>query len=295
MQLAALQRWHWIVIALVVGLGIGLAQDAFDSGVGGMYVNGELILTDQHAFEDALVQEYNGSRLFLNATIYTHQIKDTHGNKKLVDVVQGSYWNKEPEPGKNYGLYHYRSFVAYRPYKPFVGIPGPNGAAPVAEYPSVGDFLAAMHRAYGVNYRYAWWAPPAVLTWLIGSLVVIGGIWPTLINLLTFGTFTRPPEAKGISLWKVRLPKPAAGPVPATTNAAPPGELEEVEGTPDLTAAPVAQEEESAEAAIARVLEGGPLELGPEPEKEAHEYSAKPDDYYPTERRVRPSNSQSQH
>src|SRR6266566_4531767 len=39
--------------------------------------------------------------------------------------------------------------------------------------------------------------------WIAGGVLVIGIIWPTVINLLVFGKLRRPREEKGISLMGV--------------------------------------------------------------------------------------------
>src|SRR5665213_75594 len=63
------------------------------------------------------------------------------------------------------------------------------------------DYLAfAKARDPRIGYRYAWWmGRGAILTiGAVGGLVVIGGIWPTVLSLLTGAGFGRLPREKEV-------------------------------------------------------------------------------------------------
>ena len=57
------------------------------------------------------------------------------------------------------------------------------------EYPNILAYLDELNRKYGagtVKYRYAWWESKAAVITLypLAGMVVIGGIWPTVLGLL---------------------------------------------------------------------------------------------------------------
>src|SRR5690349_3228998 len=99
MQFAALLRWHWVVIAVIVGVAIGLVRSAADDGeIHGANANGYgLILTDQQQFENALIQDYKGTRLFSDPVVYPHWTTDTSGKTSIQYIVSGGYWDGHPE------------------------------------------------------------------------------------------------------------------------------------------------------------------------------------------------------
>lgn len=282
MGITALHRVHWVLIAILLGLVFGLVFDHSHGQLYGVNMGGYgLLLPGQQQFESGLTQEYDHIRLFSDPVVYPHWITRPDGEKKEIYLVTGRYWdgNAQIKDGKSVAEWVPRCVITQTPYRPQVAVVEHDGRA-VAEFPSVVEFMDAMHRAYGVKYRYAWWAAHPMPTWLIGTLIVVGGIWPTIINLLAFGRLTRPPEAKTLSLWNIVSRKPPQK-APLPTFAAPAG--------PDLDA-----ELESAMAAAAAsadapkqlvpTLANGPLETVPESPKESREFGAESDDFYPTER-----------
>jgi hypothetical protein len=293
MQLAALKRWHWVVIAIAVGLIVPAIRQAFDSDLSGDYVSGYgFLLTDQERFETALAEQYQGRRLFKDITVYPHWIDDGHPGKKLVHVVAGKYWSGREEmiDGKPQALWRPTCFLAQVPYRPMTDLGqfnragGPDFAkqfAAAGTKPTVLDFLNTMHAACGVTYSYAWWDAHPMATWLGGSLLVIGIIWPTLVNLLAFGTLTRPPEAKALSLWGVKAP-PKPQPQATVRPYARTGLDDELEAA--MRGETPTQEDPTA-ASPARPLSAGPLEPAVTlANGDSKEFGADKDDFYPTER-----------
>ena len=299
MQLAALKRWHWIVIAILVGLIVPAVRQAFDNDLSGDYVSGfGYLLTDQSRFESALAEQYQGRRMFKDVTVYPRWVADGRRGTKLVHVVAGKYWSGREEmiDGKPQALWRPTCFLAQVPYRPMTDLGqfnragGPDFAkqfAAVGTNPTILDFLNTMHAACGVSYSYAWWDAHPKLTWLGGSLLAIGVIWPTVVNLLAFGQLTRPPEAKAMSLWGVKAPpkrEPQSKPMPAYhPNTDVDDELEAV------LRGGAAPEDSCAESSTARALSAGPLEAAANVVNgEAKDFGAEKDDFYPTERHARP-------
>jgi hypothetical protein len=145
------------------------------------------------------------------------------------------------------------------------------------------DFLDSLGKTAGVQYRYAWWgwATTPLAKWVFFSLVLLGGVWPTIINLLTFGSLTRPREEKGVSLLHVKPPPPK----PAPTRVAV-GHLAELEHELEESLAGRSPDENTAlEATAPKQLSAGPLESVTVPAaQDDREYGAEKDDFYPTER-----------
>jgi hypothetical protein len=283
-QFAAIPRWQWIVLAIAVGALVGYVTDAADSELYGIDVQGYgVLLPDQQEFENGLVQDYNGIRLFSNPVVYPHWITDPKGHRTLVYIVSGQYWDgrQEVKDGKAVAEWVPRCIITQTPYRPRMALSlGSNSS--VAQFPSVVEFLDALRHNYNVSYHYAWWALHPVLTWIAGCAVVIGGIWPTLINLLAYGSFTRPKDVKPVSLWKIRSPKATATAPIAPISYSPPAPQAEEEPSPPP---PSSEPDETVQPAVAP-LANSPLELAPEGPKELRAYRAEKDDFYPTERHV---------
>jgi hypothetical protein len=95
--------------------------------------------------------------------------------------------------------------------------------AQAAAETSVVAFLEQSSKQYPhVKYRYAWWAAPRnrMMTYTAAGLVVVGGIWPTLLGLLTGAGFGRAKQADpeyDLSRFKGE-PAPAPAPPPAVAN-----------------------------------------------------------------------------
>jgi hypothetical protein len=159
-------------------------------------------------------------------------------------------------------------------------------------YADVREFLDAL-RAKRPNlkmpkYRYPWWEQPkfVVYTWTIGGLVVIGGIWPTVINLLVFRRFFRPKtEKKPKEKWwrrrkvAVAAAKVASGPVDYSAVKTQISQMEEgLAGF--LKPAKVDVETEAENAQVVKKLSGEALETtAPTKAEEEKEYGGQ---YYPT-------------
>jgi hypothetical protein len=281
MSIAALHRVHWVLIAIALGLVFGWVFDTSRGPLYGVDLGGYgLPLASQEQFETALTQEYDHVRLFSDPVVYLHWLPGPDGKQKKVYLVTGRYWdgNVVVKDGKPVAEWLLRCVVTQTPYRPQAPVVEPGGKA-IAEFPSVLGFLGAMHQLYGVNYRYAWWAAYPVLTWLIGMLIGVAGLWPTAINLLAFGRLTRPPEARTLSLWNVVSRKP-----PLTAPA--PGRSASPSDAPAIEAARAGRATDGADTPTQPVpaLAGAPQEPMPNGPTEPKQYAAESDDFYPTER-----------
>ena len=112
-----------------------------------------------------------------------------------------------PEEGKNFvtgerleRLRDQPDKASYRPFGLHGEIPfDPRGVTPPHDRYTIRDHLdqlAAQNAA--VQFKYAWWREPAkaYALWMTLGVLAIGGIWPTLINLMIGAGLARQREAK---------------------------------------------------------------------------------------------------
>jgi hypothetical protein len=276
MRVSALRRWHWILIALVVGFGGGSIRQATLDFEDQLDHYGKLIVS-QRQFEDALVGQVEGIRQFKDITVYPYVIHSSNGSKRLVHVVTGRYWNGEPvmDQGQLKARFVPSCYLATVPYRPLNG--GSTG--------TVLDFLDQMRKTANVQYHYAWWwwALTPMSLWVIGSLLLIGGVWPTVINLIAFGSLSRPKEEKGVSLLHVKAP-PRAQSMAPLVDASHLADLEK-ELEEKLAGGAAAPDKSEPGAPGPKTLAAEPLEPVALPTaQDDREFGADKDDFYPTER-----------
>jgi len=282
MRLAALARWHWMAIALIVGSLVGFAADSSDSPLYGVDAGGYgMVMGKQDQFENALIQDYKGIRLFSNPIIYPHWERQPGGKWTRMYIVSGQYRDgrERIRDGEVVAEWLPRCIITQTPYKPRLGIGEANGKI-LPAYPSVIEFLDAMHGTYNVNYYYAWWAVHPMLMWMTGCLLMIGGIWPALINILAYGSPTCPPQVKAIYLWNIRGSSSASRKSPYGARSV---EVERADATAVSEQAPPMPEVNS-DAGPVRTLSAGPLVIAPKHPDVSRSYGAADEDFYPTER-----------
>jgi hypothetical protein len=166
-------------------------------------------------------------------------------------------------------------------------------------YPSITDYFDELNRKFGpgtVKYRYNWWESRwAVMTiYPLGGLLLIGGVWPTVLGLMVGAGFgsKRKQEEYGLSRYK-GTSAPAAPKGPLVTDkdreqlAAMSAELEKNLQATATSAAPQAIAENAP--AVAK-LEAGTLEVTKKPQEAmpAKSFGADRGDYYPTEIHTKP-------
>ena len=293
MGLERVRRWQWIALSLVVGLGLAQARQFDSDELPGRLGEG---VADRGWFEREVRRKVtlaDGSTVpaFGRLRIYPLTLRD-RGGRRPVHVVGGMVLAKVGEQGGSSGaapgavgkLRRY-FFIAPVPYQPLAY---ERAGEWVDADATVLDYLDTL-RDDGVTYAYAWWAEPryATAAWVGGSFVLIGLLWPTALNLLTYGRFRAPPEEKGVDLWKLKPRRtPAAQPksVPAVgavlpAAGRPPWALGKSAVTdPVVTATPAPTS--------APILAQADLAPAGSPEHEHKAFGAKRDDFYPTELKV---------
>jgi hypothetical protein len=247
---------------------------------------------------------------------YLSEVERELANSRRTYAVAGVYYNGRPSTNPKTKqwekVWHPYFYIAPNPYKPTKQF-AINGAVAKPK-PTFGERLQALAekvrlknpdppesvlaylnalKAQGrISFSYEWWKAPRVsmAMWIAGCLVIIGGLWPTLINLLVYGTFGRPIEQK-IDLSKVRSKQSAkASRGPTEEELAQLKALEE-QLEANLAASPthsaIGPSDQPAPAPV-KQLTATELEVAAATSaQQSHEYAAKPDDFYPTEKRVK--------
>lgn len=291
MSLASLKRWHWIAISLIVGLLVGYARQQSADDLQERF--GQSI-NSQKLFEDLLTRTEQNRRFFEDITVHSQRVPDGKGGTKLVHVVAGTAFNGhyEEEGGKLLARWRPSFFLAEIPYHPTIDLSQfrkPGGPDPAKQFrdiqqPTVLDFLNVLSQSQGLTYTNAWWRGMGIVPWTIASFLLIGVIWPTIVNLMVFGSWKRPPEEKGIDLSKVKAhADESKKPVVTEDDAERLHELE-AELEQNLGQAAPAQSAAVSAPAPVRSLGTAPVEALSKGGPESHaEFGSKKDDFYPTE------------
>jgi hypothetical protein len=282
MAIKNVKRWQWVLVSLIVGLALGYIQHLPSE-------NWQKALGDtitQRQFEEALTREQSGRRWFRNIVVYPERVESL-GKSVPIYIVAGDYFNgrQEMQNGQRVAIWRLRCYIAEGPYQPI---------KPAAGFQAQNTVLRYLRSLQGVTYTYAWWRDPrwGIGIWTAGSLLMIGMIWPTAINLLVFGSLFRPPEEKGIDLSKVSSsPSQRMGPQVSEADLAAiekmGAELEAkltAEAAPPAPAPPAPTTPATVQPLTATRLEA----TAAAQDREAKAFGQDKDDFYPTERHHQP-------
>jgi hypothetical protein len=296
MGLEDLRRWHWAGIGIVAGLAFAAVRHSTGAELALDDVPGSLNV--RRDFERGLIAAPATHNKITDVTIFPPDKEGRiwmtflrfQNTRQLVDP-------KDPSKG-TIGKGTMTKFWVTEPYKPEAvqpTDPATTGSLTVRQY------LASLQQQFPdaqISYRYAWWYEPVNMYALGASagLVLIGGIWPSIIGLLTGGGIMGPPrrakdeDEEYLSRFGKGGPEPIVTTATATTGDD--GKLAELEdamlanlngfgsgGEADRDGGSIDED------APVRPLTGGPLE-SPE-EVAAREEQAKREyagDYYPVAR-----------
>jgi len=311
-----LKRWHWMLIAVVLGLVVGYIRTLYLD----MVLDGHQTISSQERFEQVLTTKEKlpgGERFAFTNLVVVRDPEDKEGKTYAVmgRCISGRPFLAPDGKIKRYDLpYLYMAKTPYVPKKPVPADAVKKSSRTFNEFlqsvceaiglkkrddpNSVLTYLRQLRAAYGIQFTYQWWKEPRVTVAMtvLGSVIVIGGIWPTIVNLIVFGSIFRPREEKGISLRKVRRP---AEPAPQKPREEMTDEelkqLLEMEARLEAElAAEMEKRRQEAPAAAAqpkhdqpaRKFTAQPTEPAPvvEQPKEEKVFERRPDDYYPIHR-----------
>jgi hypothetical protein len=182
------KRWHWIAIGLFVGVvltytRLQLTPDEAAGARAGKSVP-EIVGLLMTPKTD------KGYTLVYDLAIYPVQsVVDVQGVTRRTSFVSGMYWEKQPS-GK--ALPKPFQLTTEVPFKP------PGTRTPPSETYTFRQYVDELRtKNPDIRYSYAWWTlPPAVAgLWGGGSLLLIGGVWPMVVNLMIGAGFGRPKKA----------------------------------------------------------------------------------------------------
>jgi hypothetical protein len=269
MGIEDLKRWHWVVVGALVGVALSYAWVSM-----GMETD-TIRSVDEGVFEnELLMQDSQSNQPLISGIVIRPVEKAFKGTSQEHDVNVVTYKRLAKDKQGRIGWLD-RRLVAKVPYKP-----ANPGRILDSSNLTIQTYLQQIARQNNqVRYNYGWWLEPkkAMVLGCIGGMVLIGGVWPTLLNVMLgagFGRQRDPEEearkqAKSGFDWGslVRRAK-SAQPVAAHAGASVAGqrELEGVAAAYEKNLAgsgvghtdtPLAAEPNSR---LVRKLEGGPLE-----------------------------------
>jgi hypothetical protein len=189
MEIQDFKRWHWVLISLIVGAVLGYARTMAtpdtQSDRGGISALQFISNVDRP-------RTGNGYQWVCNIKIYPPQTlpAGSASGSQQVNFVTCSLMSVV---GPGQGQYNNVHFVAEIPFKVGVAFKPPN------DHYTIQDYLEDQKKHNPeIQYKFAWWDEPKaeMAVWMGAALVLIGGIWPTLINLMIGAGFAKPKTPK---------------------------------------------------------------------------------------------------
>jgi len=258
MGIENIKRWQWMILGVLVGLGFAFMNQA--SLPGNDNWSGRKV--GQATFERlAKEKPVAGNPVVKSLRLFPAQVSPATGKRVVVVQFDQLIQTKDPQVWE----YVPTRFEAVEPYVPT------RGPRPAADL-TVEQYVAEVARENpALVSRYAWWTEPkwAYTVWGGGGLVVIGIIWPTVVNLLIGAGLGRPPKPKekyDLSRFKSA---PALAPKPVVSDM---GALEmlnaslekELEAAGVLGNRPTDPDDSVAGEQVIKALNAGPLDAPPE-------------------------------
>jgi hypothetical protein len=214
MGIENLNRAHWALLGIFLGATLAYAWVGTSGNVDG------ITATSQFIFENELTQKEGD--LPLISSIVIHPPQYSPADRCQVNQVTYKRLARDKKTGKmDYWLD--RWFVAKLPYRPVRLRPQTSsdpGSYTIEAY--LAD-VAKMPNCGFVQARFGWWMIPknAVMVGGAVGLVVIGGVWPTLLAVMTGAGLGPKKKPKNESLWnyKSRTPQKQQAQNPTLTAA----------------------------------------------------------------------------
>lgn len=289
------KRWHWILVSLAVGPLLAFMNGQAEPGAGLRSMSGS-------EFErEVALKEVPGGNPNLKNVVVHPAIPGAYDKPVHVVTMERAVYDQK-DKGWRYQPYALQAEVPYVSYAPG-GRRGQSGpAAPISPNRTILNALTdlAAKNPASVKYKYAWWEEPkwSYGLWTAGSVVAIGGIWPTVLSLLLGAGLGPKPKEEEYDLDRFQS-SPSSGEEEAAKPA--PKEMSEADreklhaqidkleqniGTAAVMTAgpnPLAPPAASTGPAPIRQLNGGPVELQTPTEKEEDDKEYK-GEFYPVAR-----------
>ena len=262
MEIENLKRWHWVAAAVVVGLALSYVWASVEPDRGRRGSAEDL-------FRNARLKDPKSGRPIVGSVVVHPPQEGAHG---MVNIVTYTKLMHDAKRKTNVSADYW--FVADIPFVP----PGqrPTGVAPNF---TIADQLAELKKQQPqLAVSKGWWTtkPATYAIWTLGSVVVIGGLWPTLLNVIIGAGYGPPrkakvdPEADYLARFKgdgkpeaARAAKPAVSAAEHERLRAMTDQLETKLGGFGNVGPQAHPAGEAKSDAAVRKLDGGPLELTP--------------------------------
>ena len=286
MQVEKIRRWQWMLIGLAGGLLLGWAYRGWTQTDWTAMYN---VIGDQDRFEQILLRQDKGQPLFREVTIHPVESEKRQGRKY---VVTGRYFD-----GPYASTGRMLAFEAPNPYPAGSAIQRVSSATgknfsqryAALKNPTIREYLGLIDEAGFVDVQYAWWETPGImlLLWAAAGFIAMGVVWPTVVNLLAFGTLFRPREEPGIDLGQVKSSTPTDSKAPNDSDLQKLSELEaQLEASLSQNAAPAAASAATVTApSVPAALSTQPVAPAAEENPDDRHFALKPRDFYPTDHR----------
>lgn len=163
------KRWHWAIIGLIAGLAMAYMRTAVVTpDETSTYRRG--ISSFEFASDLNRPKTSNGYDWLTDITVYPPVENKNYVTAKMLEIQADGQ-----------GMYRLVKMDADVPFKVA------RFSEPKTSSYSIRDYLADIQKKNpDLKFTYAWWAAPAAqyALWTIGGLLVIGGIWPTVVSLM---------------------------------------------------------------------------------------------------------------
>ncbi|HEY1683611.1 MAG TPA: hypothetical protein VGG19_02515 [Tepidisphaeraceae bacterium] len=189
MQVDQLKRWHWALIGIIVGLMIAYVRLGVEPD--------NPISMSPNGFANEVgddIPNHPGSLIIKDIVLHPPSDANESAYKKSVQIVTFKRAVYD-EQLKGY---------VYKPAALKVELPFQlrRGSSDSYNGKFIDYMKALQDENSAIKFHYAWWEEPrnAYLLWAGGCLVVIGGIWPTIINLMVGAGFGPQKKAEDYDL-----------------------------------------------------------------------------------------------
>ncbi len=277
MALQDLGRGHWIAIGLALGLAMGGIQELRRPDIG----QGTGCVLTQGEFEAELLSVDQKGRPKLTDMVIHPPDADQRSwivGRRFHPLSPDS--RSTSDSPRRQEIFR---FAAAFPYRRLGDAAREGRSAETVQ--AYLDRIKAAHPEAAFTYQYAWWEQTryGLLIWGMGGILVIGGLWPTLLRIMVGAGLAGPSREPRYDLDRfTHEPEPAVA-EPATVNAELVAEKEQ-ELLEALAAEPSHSDEPAPCKPAAPVLDNAPLAILPVAPEAIKHYTG---EFYPVARRTR--------
>ena len=289
MGIERVRLWMWVLCGGLVGW---LASEVYLSAKLPDLQTLSTAVADQSRFETYLMATDGKNPKMHDLMVHPYTLSEK-GQRTRALIVTGVYYRSAtdvPQP------MHFIATGNYKPIIPLTRLGRAKGQELAKCYaalqqPTIVEYLNLIGEARGFSVAYAWWEEPRRIraVGIGGGVVIIGLLWPIIINLLVYHRLLRPRETPATSL--IGVAGTSNGP-PPKIDVAP---IDELNKELEERLAEAASEADSPAPAVAaaapsapKPLDLTPIAAAPVEQDRETEFGAKADDFYPTERHAPP-------